>query len=571
LALPVPQMTARRDVIVAFSLANVLFLDIWRPFHISSDVTYYYKNLPGWIDLAAVTLDILLLAGVLFAAAAAVRRSRSGRVRTAGRIAFLGLCVVALFCISPETARLGGMLGSWIPRWFWQFDMPIERWMAVVLAPVMLLVVLLVVVFARPLARAGVWALSEGRPVRFAVALLLIFSPAGPIFFVNTARLVSGYVGVPGFGALPIPTPSEPSGQRAANRVLWIVLDEWDQTITFERRPSDVALPEIDALRRQSLDATRVDTPGWRTLISLPALISGARAFDSYATDSKTLMLAFRGRSTHTDWRKLPNVFARARERGAQTALVGWYHPYSRIFADDLTRSYWEPTFQVNALFPNQPTLGGQMRRFALFALRGVPGLSSLVSEVSSHMAYKRVALENYANIREASYVVALDPNIDFAFLHWPIPHVPGISVPGTGASGLDPRSSYFDNLVLLDRSLGELRREMEAAGLWDRTTVLLSSDHPARLNLWPSQPEWLSDRDEALMHEAPELAPTVPFLLKLAGRHEGAVYERPFNAVLSQGLLLAVLDGEVASNEAAMAWLDRHAAESLQLSYGAP
>jgi len=39
--------------------------------------------------------------------------------------------------------------------------------------------------------------------------------------------------------------------------LLWVVADEWDYRLTFVDRPSSLALPEIDRLRKDSLFAER--------------------------------------------------------------------------------------------------------------------------------------------------------------------------------------------------------------------------------------------------------------------------------------------------------------------------
>jgi arylsulfatase A-like enzyme len=39
--------------------------------------------------------------------------------------------------------------------------------------------------------------------------------------------------------------------------------------------------------------------------------------------------------------------------------------------------------------------------------------------------------------------------------------------------------SNYFDNLELVDITLGRIRRALEAGGLWDDTTLIVTGDHP--------------------------------------------------------------------------------------------
>ena len=97
-------------------------------------------------------------------------------------------------------------------------------------------------------------------------------------------------------------------------------------------------------------------------------------------------------------------------------------------------------------------------------------------------------------------------------------------------------------SLALADRTLGELRAAMESAGLWDRATILISSDHPYR---------------EAMTLDG-KSDPRIPFLLKLAGAGDPLSYGAAFNTVLSRDLLIAILNGKVDNSSGVADWLDR-------------
>src|SRR5205807_2671437 len=101
--------------------------------------------------------------------------------------------------------------------------------------------------------------------------------------------------------------------------------------------------------------------------------------------------------------------------------------------------------------------------------------------------------------------------------------------------------SGYLDGLALVDRTVGDLRAALERVGLWDRTTVLLSSDHYFRSSR-------LFDQRED--HR-------IPFLLKLAGQKSSFHYSRPFSTIVDGRLLLAVLAGEVGDAASVSEWLD--------------
>ena len=123
----------------------------------------------------------------------------------------------------------------------------------------------------------------------------------------------------------------------------------------------------------------------------------------------------------------------------------------------------------------------------------------------------------------------------------------------------LDGPIDYFDNLALADRTVGELRLALEQARLWDDTTLLITSDHGMRPDNWEGRLGW-TDQLERLTGGVH--GKTVPFILKLAGAHEGVPFPKQFSNVVSARLVLAVLTGSVSTPPQAVAWLDAAAAE---------
>ena len=121
-------------------------------------------------------------------------------------------------------------------------------------------------------------------------------------------------------------------------------------------------------------------------------------------------------------------------------------------------------------------------------------------------------------------------------FLHFPIPHPPYIYNSRTGRLDLanSPVHGYIDALALADRTLGQLRRSMESAGVWDRTAVLISADHGYR-----------ADRS---VDGGPIADHWVPFLLKLPGQHAAYQYQSLLETVRSADLLLDILEGRIAT-----------------------
>jgi arylsulfatase A-like enzyme len=154
------------------------------------------------------------------------------------------------------------------------------------------------------------------------------------------------------------------------------------------------------------------------------------------------------------------------------------------------------------------------------------------------------------AMMREAKRLV-VDRDFGFTLVHLPIPHAPHAydRKTGTFTLGNSPIAGYIDSLALLDRSVGELRRAMENAGVWDSTTVLFTSDHGYR------DAEALDGKTDS----------RIPYILKLASQKDAVTYAQEFNTVLTADLLLGVLRGEIGDPASAVAWLDHNRTHTLK------
>jgi arylsulfatase A-like enzyme len=72
-------------------------------------------------------------------------------------------------------------------------------------------------------------------------------------------------------------------------------------------------------------------------------------------------------------------------------------------------------------------------------------------------------------------------PEIGLVLLHLPVPHPPAYYDRKSGLINSEIPGTYEDGLALLDRTLQELRTTMEAAGQWEGSFVLITTDHPLR------------------------------------------------------------------------------------------
>jgi hypothetical protein len=518
-----------KDFLVAVSLANLCFVRVWhdlldRP-STSPLNDYFIKSASSLrIESVAAMIAVLALAALLWTGKTVARRSTHLFVK---RFASLAFMLLLFFAINGILLLCG----------FHVF---------------------------KPAVPIDMAALAVGTNLSAALFLYLLWrwQPRGPRAMVTLVLVVAPFVLVTFSQAVWSMTkqfadkPTAPLFQgRAASgaRVLWLVFDELEQSQTFEKRPADLKLPEFDRLRGQSIWASHAYPPASWTVRALPALITGRLVSKAQASRPDELMITFCDAKEPVGWSGQPSVFSRARQLGFNTALVGNYHPYCRLLSGTLNECSWEPRDA-----PDAPSggLGSTMLKQVLSILSMPDSYQPfmdttqegyLKSRIQRHeLSESRHAVAIYLTILAQTRRVAADAAFGLILVHWPVPHPPMIydrragtfRVPGSSG----PENSYLDNLALVDRTLGELRRDMEVAGLWEKTTVIVSSDHWLRRHFWGYEGE----EDHR-----------IPFLVKAAGQRKAIIYDRPFNTVLTHDLILAILAGRVSSSDDIVAWLD--------------
>ena len=507
-----------RDLGAAVSLSNLCVASAWLILANQAQYIFYYLKHPrGYTELTSLGLDVLLLAGLFWGVIALVRLSRQRFVHTAARWIFLLILTVPInsFLHSNPYISLLSNLSQ-------------LQWVLLPLGVSVILILWALVRWQRQIARAaltGVMILAPMVPINFGYSLWLLKTHGRPAEAFNNRA----------------PAPVTNPEAKFNARVLLIVFDEMDQHQAFERLSSDLRLPEFDRLRSEALVATRAFPPGTETLSSIPALITGRTVASTEEKAPNELLLTFDDKST-APWSKQPNIFSWAREKGARTALVGWSHPYCRVIGDSLDSCSWEPvTVDANPVL-DPFTIKSGMLLWARKALFSVPSFFRLIKE-SYLRSVNQDHITGYSRLMEQARKVSTDPNYNLVLIHLSVPHLPGIYNSRTNSLSSDPDNSYDDNLVLADRTLGELRRLKEAAGTWDASTVLITSDH-----WWRDSPTVNGRREHR-----------VPFILKLAGQKMGVQYVTPFNTVVTRDLLIGVMTGSVKESQDVVQWLDQH------------
>ncbi len=510
-----------KDFLRALSLANLCFIVVWAQLIVASLNPQAQWQRYDLNNYAAVFLTLPALALVFWLALTFARRSRYSWAMPLARGVFLFVLVAVINGILiTEYPRLA--LNDWALILSW-------NWLALLRVLILLALLVALIQFHRPIAKAG------------AVIVTVMF----PFLFITFGQTI--WVMTKSQEQSPAPVlPAKPQSPR----IVWMIFDELDQRLAFAQRPQSLQMPEMDRFRAEALSATNAYPPAYQTLLSMPALITGKLVSRARPVSPDELLLFFGEEPEPVGWSKAPTLFSQARELGYNTALTGYYHPYGRVIGNSLT------VCRTGA--SNTRSLGERAKNQLQMVAATIPFLANLrILNTKAATSNLRRRLNLYFNSLADAKQMVTDPNLGITLLHLPIPHLPVIYNRRTDEFKRNRSSNYLDNLALADLTLGELRRAMEEAGVWDSTTVLISADHPLRSKNWKDAANFWPPEDAPSLTAPLDLR--IPFILKLSGQQKAIVYESPFNTVLTHDLFLAVLQGEVKTADEAAKWLEAH------------
>ncbi len=430
-------------------------------------------------------LDIFLLAAILFAILAPLKRTRLYPVAR-----LLLVIAIPLYFLG----RLDALLPFALPEWFapaFTF-----AW------PAALLILFL---------RFPSWyrrAMVLGSQLGAAFAIFAVFS---------LAQLLAITTWKPGPHQHTAAWTATPQPPRAHPRLVWIVFDELSYDQLFEHRAHDLPLPNFDALRSISTLYTDTQPIGDHTVSILPSLLGGSVVDEYRYRWNNTLDLHFKG--VH-GWHQADgqnSIFGDAKLAGWRTAVVGWYNPYCTVYASAIDQCYWMnhdeiegPMAQHKTLWHNTWIPLAQIERRATSAGRAAHFQCNY--DVNQR-------LMTHLDLEKHALALLQTDQSDLYFLHLSIPHSPNIWSRIDNSYTTTCDSSYLDNLALADIELGKMLAILKASPRWKDTTVIVQGDHSWRTYLWDSLAAWTDEDDAAsrgvfdprpaiIIHQAGETTP---------------------------------------------------------------
>lgn len=461
------------DALLSLSLANLCFIKVWFELLHRNPTGYYFTETPPTpYNIYGTIINVLVMASLVFACTCFMRRF-SGKWADV----FSKTILLTLFAIPLNGIRMQ----------FWGVALnKFGKGESKVFLALFVVAIIFMILGQRR-------TYSAVRMVILILCPFVIFTFWQAIAIAHDPHIS---------GTLQDKKTAAPVSQiPPKHRVVILLYDEMDFRITFVDRPAKLTLPEIDRLKSESFFATDAHSPSDSTITSVPALMIGKKIIDAQPLWTNDLMLKFEDRS-QAAWSKQPNIFTQAREAGLDSALIGVYHPYSRVIGGDTTYCANYP--------PANMGLGESIMR---------------LWRRSTPFYTRQQHMDRYHFAQKEALKVASDPRFGLVFVHFPIPHGPSIYDARKDEFTLfgDTVTDNVDNLKLVDHSLGEIRRAMENTGVWNKTTVILTADH-----WWRTSKNY----DGKVDHR-------IPFMIKYANEQNKLTkLDNSLNTVLLKNLL---------------------------------
>jgi hypothetical protein len=333
-------------------------------------------------------------------------------------------------------------------------------------------------------------------------------------------------------------------------KVVWIIFDELDYAALTTAGQNNTFLPDLEDLMDQSFVAHNAVSPHEYTTASIPALLTGTpfKSVETIASDD--LLLHPADNSEPFTFRESKNIFAEVESRAGKSGIVGWYHPYPRIFKEKANYIFWSSTKKPKCslfleLFECSSTIFLHSLLNIPFAARFFPSLWT--TQVSFAIEKKSSQLERNNFLSDKADQLVGNPKLDLLFFHFSIPHFSYIA-----RTDLRGEETYFTSLGAVNDTFKKLRDNLQRAGQWDDTIVIVSSDHQWRFKKAEDFAYLPEDQQQAALNDV-----RIPFIIKFAGQKNRTDYKQPFNTVITKDLVLKIFEGEIKNSEDLILWID--------------
>ena len=349
----------------------------------------------------------------------------------------------------------------------------------------------------------------------------------------------------------PAPTLATPyTGAPPRHRVVWIVYDELSYREVFEKASANgLSLPAFQSLQAESVSFRNAVPAAYLTEYAVPSLLLGLRVGNTHADSPRELSVRIAGAKHYTKLDPHATIFGELHREGLNSAAVGWYYPYCDLLAPVVSSCEWETGILV-------PLLSGMSGEKSVFNNAVALTTGSIEQMLGHELPLSPTEVterhRSYQQLLSSAKAAIANPGNSLVFVHLPVPHPFGFYDRRTGR--WSATGSYLDNLVLADRALQILLDAVHGSSQSDFTTVIVTSDHSWRVEMWRNAPGWT--KEDAAAAPA-QFDPRIPILVHFPNEKHPLELDKPLQAIRTRSLISEILSGKVETPEAARAWAE--------------
>ncbi|HWA93039.1 MAG TPA: hypothetical protein VG844_00455 [Terracidiphilus sp.] len=325
--------------------------------------------------------------------------------------------------------------------------------------------------------------------------------------------------------------------------VIWLLFDELSENLIYDHPPEGMQFPEFARFRASSVSFSNVDPVGYFTESVIPSLLAGKPIEKISSTIHGDLLYYDETQRRWIRFDAKSTLFGLADQRGLNPAIVGWYNPYCRTFAETVSACRWQASpFQW---FPLEQ-LGATEYDSALHDTSLISRnllRAQFLSPKSEESFLLDARIKNYHAIMSRADSLIRDGKSGFIFIHLPIPHPPGFY--DRRSHMLCKCGNYLDNLVLAEDTLGHLLNEIHHSPQGDKATLIVSSDHSWRVPLWSAEPSWT--KEEARVSNG-QFDPRPVLMVHFPGETAKYGVAQKAPELLEHDILAALLNKEIST-----------------------
>ncbi len=344
-------------------------------------------------------------------------------------------------------------------------------------------------------------------------------------------------------------------------RIVWILFDELSYDLVFDHTLAGQEFANFNKLRSQSTSFSKLSPIGLFTDRIVLSLFAGRPINVLRSTlDGR---VSYRDESAHRWLAYDPenSLFGLAHANGWNSGVAGWYNPYCRIFGPVLDTCSWRPG--IHALLPIEE-MGASEDNSALTNALVVP--RALLSPSRLRESHKTTLLRrnilDYREVMRRAKELIGDREIDFVFLHLPVPHPPGIYDRKNHV--VTEGGTYLDNLVLADDTLGVLMQEIDSTSRAGQTTIIVSSDHSWRTPMWNQGGDW-SDEEERISGGRFDQRPVL--LIHFPGQNSSNEITSSESELLEHDIVKDIIQNRISTAEQLSGVVSEHDSEAATTS----